>query len=98
KKKDNIDELVEKIRREHLNVRQVEHLIQEINEGKRKPKKKAVTKDPYIREEETKLTERFSSNVSIKKQKNKGKIEIEFYDDKDLIAYWNFWENNLDIG
>ncbi|HLR53554.1 MAG TPA: ParB/RepB/Spo0J family partition protein [Pseudogracilibacillus sp.] len=84
KKKDNIDELVEKIRREHLNVRQVEHLIQEINEGKRKPKKKAVTKDPYIREEETKLTERFSSNVSIKKQKNKGKIEIEFYDDKDL--------------
>src|SRR5699024_7604159 len=84
KKKDNIDEVVEKIRREHLNVRQVEHLIQEINEGKRKPKKKAVTKDPYIREEETKLTERFSSNVSIKKQKNKGKIEIEFYDDKDL--------------
>lgn len=84
KKKENIDELVEKIRREHLNVRQVEHLIQQINEGKQKPKKKTVTKDPYIQEEETKLTERFSSNVSIKKQKNKGKIEIEFYNDKDL--------------
>lgn len=84
KKKDNIDGLVEKIRREHLNVRQVEHLIQNINEGKRKPKKKEETKDPYIQEEETKLTERFSSNVSIKKQKNKGKIEIEFYNDTDL--------------
>src|SRR5699024_6411476 len=100
KKKDIIDELVEKIRREHLNVRQVEHLIQEINEGKRKPKKKAVTKDPYIREEEKKLTERCSRNVwikkqktkgkieknyvSIKEQKNKGQIEFEFYDYKDL--------------
>jgi len=84
KKKDNMDELIEKVRREHLNVRQVEQLIQQINEGKRKPKKKEKTKDPYIQEEESKLTERFSSNVSIKKQKNKGKIEIEFYNDTDL--------------
>ncbi|HLQ96463.1 MAG TPA: ParB/RepB/Spo0J family partition protein [Pseudogracilibacillus sp.] len=84
KKKENMDELIEKVRREHLNVRQVEQLIQQINEGKRKPKKKEKTKDPYIQEEESKLTERFSSNVSIKKQKNKGKIEIEFYNDTDL--------------
>lgn len=84
KKKENMDELIEKVRREHLNVRQVEQLIQQINEGKRKPKKKEKTKDPYIQEEESKLTERFSSNVSIKRQKNKGKIEIEFYNDTDL--------------
>src|SRR5699024_2770900 len=84
KKKENMEELIEKVRREHLNVRQVEQLIQQINEGKRKPKKKEKTKDPYIQEEESKLTERFSSNVSIKKQKNKGKIEIEFYNDTDL--------------
>lgn len=45
------------------------------------PEKK---KDIFIEEKQSELRDRFGTNVQIKKQKNKGKIEIEFFSEDDL--------------
>ncbi|WP_163969280.1 ParB/RepB/Spo0J family partition protein [Oceanobacillus halotolerans] len=74
---------VDKIRKEKLNVRQVEKLIVELN---KKPEKKKAKpkKDIFIQERESLLRERLGTSVSIQRGKKKGKIEIEFYTNDDL--------------
>ncbi len=85
RKKDKLPVLVEKILKEGLNVRQLEQLIQQMNEiVPRETKKDKETKDVFIRERETSLRERFGTTVNIKQSKNKGKIEIEFFSKDDL--------------
>jgi ParB family transcriptional regulator, chromosome partitioning protein len=85
RKKDKQPVLVEKILKEGLNVRQLEQLIQQMNEiVPRETKKDKETKDVFIRERETSLRERFGTTVNIKQSKNKGKIEIEFFSKDDL--------------
>jgi ParB family transcriptional regulator, chromosome partitioning protein len=85
RKKDKLPVLVEKILKEGLNVRQLEQLIQHMNEiVPRETKKDKETKDVFIRERETSLRERFGTTVNIKQSKNKGKIEIEFFSKDDL--------------
>lgn len=80
-----IDDLVNKIVNEQLNVRQVERLIQEMNQTKKRPRKKRQQKkDIFILEKESVLRDRFGTGVNIQRGKRKGKIEIEFYNDKDL--------------
>jgi ParB family transcriptional regulator, chromosome partitioning protein len=83
KDKDKIIPLVNKIRNEKLNVRQVEKLIILLNE---KPVKKKVKpkKDIFLQERESVLREKLGTAVSIQRGKRKGKIEIEFYTDDDL--------------
>jgi ParB family transcriptional regulator, chromosome partitioning protein len=77
--------LVDKIINESLNVRQLEKLIQQLNENvSRETKKPEVKKDVFIQEREHSLRERFGTNVHIKQSKNKGKIEIEFFSNEDL--------------
>ncbi|ENH95975.1 stage 0 sporulation protein J [Gracilibacillus halophilus YIM-C55.5] len=83
KDEDKMIPVVEKIRKEQLNVRQVEQLIQEINQKKKKSKKKEK-KDIFITEKENQLKDHFGTNVKINKGKKKGKIEIEFFSDEDL--------------
>ncbi|GAA0290956.1 ParB family chromosome partitioning protein [Gracilibacillus halotolerans] len=73
-----------RIVKEKLNVRQVEALIQQLNENTPKQKQKKVEKDIFITEKENHLTEFFGTNVSINRGKKKGKIEIEFFSDDDL--------------
>lgn len=85
RKKDNITPVVEKTIKEGLNVRQLEQLIQQLNEYvPRETKKVKKDKDIFIKERENHLREQFGTNVHIKQSKNKGKIEIEFMSKDDL--------------
>ncbi|ANU09370.1 stage 0 sporulation protein J [Planococcus antarcticus DSM 14505] len=78
-----IPETAEKVVKENLNVRQLENLVQRLNEDvpRETIEKK---KDIFIEEKQSELRDRFGTNVQIKKNKNKGKIEIEFFSEDDL--------------
>lgn len=83
KEKTKLLPLANKIRKEKLNVRQVEKLVTELNESK-KVKKTAPKKDIFLQEREAVLQERLGTAVNIKRGKQKGKIEIEFHSNEDL--------------
>ncbi|WP_156289930.1 ParB/RepB/Spo0J family partition protein [Oceanobacillus salinisoli] len=83
KDKERLIPLVNKIRNEKLNVRQVENLITTLNEKPVKKKEKPK-KDVFLTERESVLRDRLGTAVSIQRGKRKGKIEIEFYTDDDL--------------
>ncbi len=83
--------LADKIRKEKLNVRQVEKLIIEMNE-KQVKKQKKPKKDIFIQERETVLRDALGTAVHIHKGKKKGKIEIEFYNDDDLNRILEYLE------
>ncbi|MFC2948757.1 ParB/RepB/Spo0J family partition protein [Virgibacillus sediminis] len=83
KDKNQMTPLVNKILQEKLNVRQVEKLINQLNEHP-SPKKEKAKKDIFIQERESLLRERLGTSVNIRKGKRKGKIEIEFHSDDDL--------------
>jgi ParB family chromosome partitioning protein len=86
RKKDSIPAVVDKIIRDGLNVRQLEQLIQQLNEHVSRETKKPQRpeKDVFIKAQETSLMEKFGTSVQIKQTKNKGKIEIEFFSKDDL--------------
>lgn len=85
KRKEQMKLMAEKTIKEGLNVRQLEKLIQNINENvPRETKKAPPKKDVFIREQEHRLREKFGTTVTIKHSKNKGKIEIEFLSPEDL--------------
>lgn len=67
-------------------VRELEEAIQKLDtkqpEDKTKPKQKK--RDPYIDHLEESLRERFKTTVKIKQQKDKGKIELQYYSKQDL--------------
>lgn len=94
KNKDHMLPLVEKIRKENLNVRQLEQMVQKLNENvPRETKKKEKQKDIFIKQQESRLRDRFGTPVAIKQNKNKGKIEIEFYSTEDLNRILELLEN-----
>ncbi|MDG5789413.1 ParB/RepB/Spo0J family partition protein [Evansella sp. AB-P1] len=84
KNKEQFNAIIEKVIKEKLSVRQLEELIQQVN--KNVPRETIPKKNvsPFIREREASLKEYFGTNVQIRKGKNKGKIEIEFFSDDDL--------------
>ncbi|GEM05173.1 stage 0 sporulation protein J [Halolactibacillus miurensis] len=84
KDKDTLDKVIKKITSEKLNVRQVEQLIQSLNEVKETKKKIKPKKDIFVAEQERLLRQRFGTSVKINQGKKKGKIEIEYYNNKDL--------------
>ncbi|MDM5300048.1 ParB/RepB/Spo0J family partition protein [Bacillus pumilus] len=85
KNKKKLAPLVKKIVDEGLNVRQVEKLVQQLNENvPRETNKKEAPKDRMLKERESFLQNYFGTSVTIKKQKKKGKIEIEFLSNEDL--------------
>ncbi|MFD1780587.1 ParB/RepB/Spo0J family partition protein [Fredinandcohnia salidurans] len=86
KKKEKLNAVVEKVMAEELNVRQLEALISQINQNvpRETPKPPKKEKDIFIKEQESFLRERFGTSVSIKQNKKKGKIEIEFFSSDDL--------------
>ncbi|AVM26070.1 ParB/RepB/Spo0J family partition protein [Bacillus pumilus] len=85
KNKKKLAPLVKKIVDEGLNVRQVEKLVQQLNENvPRETKKQEAPKDRILKERESFLQNYFGTSVTIKKQKKKGKIEIEFLSNEDL--------------
>jgi ParB family transcriptional regulator, chromosome partitioning protein len=84
RQKDKLQAVAEKTVKEGLNVRQLELLIQQLNQAVPRETKKKPDKDIFIRDQETILRERFGTTVTIKQSKNKGKIEIEFFSKDDL--------------
>jgi len=99
KNKEKLPLLVEKTVKDGLNVRQLEYLIQQLNEdvSRETTKETKDTKNVFIKEQETFLRERFGTTVNIKQSKNKGKIEIEFFSEDDLERILHLLESNQDI-
>lgn len=84
KNKKTIPLIMQKTLKENLNVRQLEALVQRLNENVPRETKQEENKDIFTKEKESELREIFGTSVSITKNKNKGKIEIEFYSEDDL--------------
>ena len=84
KQKGQLKTLAERTIAEGLNVRQLEKLVQQLNENVPRETKRPEKKNVFIKEHENLLKERFGTNVMIKQMKNKGKIEIEFVNEEDL--------------
>lgn len=77
--------LANKIFDDKLSVRETEKLIKDIKNPK-KPKKKKETENPFIYKDiEEKMKEVMGTKVNISSKGNgKGRIEIEYYSDKEL--------------
>ena len=86
KKKKNIPLILEKTKKEQLNVRQLESLVQRLNENVPRETLSKEKKDVFTLEKESQLRERFGTAVNIvpSKDQKKGKIEIDFYSKEDL--------------
>ncbi|MBM7541354.1 ParB/RepB/Spo0J family partition protein [Amphibacillus cookii] len=84
KDKDKLNAIIKKVTTEKLNVRQVELLIQQLNDKKPQEKAAKTKKDIFIAERETHLRDFLGTNVKIHKGKKKGKIEIDFFNNEDL--------------
>jgi len=84
KRKKLIPSIAERVMKDNLNVRQLEALVQRLNEDVSRETSNTPTKDIFIKEKESQLRDYFGTTVSIKKTKNKGKIEIEFFSEDDL--------------
>ncbi|MGO4928245.1 ParB/RepB/Spo0J family partition protein [Fundicoccus sp. Sow4_D5] len=90
KDKSQMIPVAEKVVREHLTVRQLEELVQQYNQQmpiqpKKNEKTDKVAKAPHIVEIEHQMQERFGTGASINQKGDKGKIEIEFLSQSDLI-------------
>ncbi|MFB1051716.1 ParB/RepB/Spo0J family partition protein [Paraliobacillus sp. JSM ZJ581] len=85
KDKNKLQPIVNKIKKENLNVRQLEQLITQLNDKVPQQKKKTKEKkDVFLTERENLLRSHLGTGVKIHKGKKKGKIEIEFFSDDDL--------------
>jgi ParB family transcriptional regulator, chromosome partitioning protein len=77
-------EVAQKVIDEDLNVRQTEKLIKNYGNDKNK-KVNNKTSNPYYKDIADKLEGYFNTKVTLnEKNKNKGKIEIEYYSEDDL--------------
>lgn len=84
RKKEQMIPTAERVLKEGLNVRQLEKLVQNLNENVPRETKPIEKKNLFIEEQESTLRDYFGTNVTIKKTKDKGKIEIEFFSNDDL--------------
>ncbi|MGX7201515.1 chromosome partitioning protein ParB [Enterococcus plantarum] len=101
KDKDLILTLAKRVVEENLTVRQLEQIVNDLNEnqGKKTSKKeKKSTKDKpyYIRESEDRLMDKFGTTVSIQEKEGKGKIEIEYLSQSDLARILDILEIHFD--
>ncbi|MFD0050638.1 ParB/RepB/Spo0J family partition protein [Actinomycetes bacterium NPDC127524] len=86
KNKDLLPSVAEKIFKDSMNVRQLETYIQGLNQpvSRETVQPAKPKKNVFIKERESSLRERFGTTVTIKQNKKKGKIEIEFFSQEDL--------------
>jgi len=77
--------LAEKVKKEKASVRQLEEWVQKVNQVvPKKEKTKSKVADPHIKRYEDLLQQVFSTPVRIKHGRKKGKIEIEYYSEREL--------------
>ncbi|MCP4367361.1 MAG: ParB/RepB/Spo0J family partition protein [Deltaproteobacteria bacterium] len=68
-----------------LSVRETENLIKKLKAGKKKPKEsQPSSEDIYFSDLSDNLSSYFGTKVQIKRSGQKGKVEIEFYNNDDL--------------
>lgn len=86
KEKKQITKLAKRVVRDHLTVRQLEQLVNKMNQPKEVAEQPAKNekKPYYIRESEERLMDKFGTSVSINEKNQKGKIEIEYLSTDDL--------------
>ncbi|ECH7280345.1 ParB/RepB/Spo0J family partition protein [Listeria monocytogenes] len=84
KLKKNIVPTAKKSVAQGLTVRQLEDVINNLNENVSRETIKPARVPIFIRESESQLRDKFGTAVSIKRRDKKGKIEIEFLSDDDL--------------
>lgn len=76
--------LADKVKKEKASVRQLEEWIQKLNQVTPKKEKPIPKSPPAIKRYEDLLQQVFSTPVRIKHGRRKGKIEIEYYSDREL--------------
>lgn len=79
--------VADKIRKEGLNVRQVEQLITRLNENNQKPKKRPEKKDIFIASKETELRDLSVRLLPFNKVKEKAKSKLSISVKKILREY-----------
>lgn len=79
-------EVTQKIIDDNLSVRETEKIIKQIlnNKNNNEEQETKKTLNPYYKDLKDKLQDYFGTKVSINSNKNKGKIEIEYYSEEDL--------------
>ncbi|MBC1742151.1 ParB/RepB/Spo0J family partition protein [Listeria welshimeri] len=84
KLKKNIIPTAKKAVAQGLTVRQLEDVVNNLNDNVSRETIKPARVPIFIRESESQLRDKFGTAVSIKRRDKKGKIEIEFLSDDDL--------------
>ena len=85
KDKQKLSTLLEKVLQEKLSVREVEALVNQLNEHvPRETKRKKVHLSPFLKARQDALRTRLGTSVAIKPGKRKGKIEIDYFSEEDL--------------
>ncbi|MBC1668952.1 ParB/RepB/Spo0J family partition protein [Listeria welshimeri] len=84
KLKKNIIPTAKKAVVQGLTVRQLEDVVNNLNDNVSRETIKPARVPIFIRESESQLRDKFGTAVSIKRRDKKGKIEIEFLSDDDL--------------
>jgi ParB family chromosome partitioning protein len=77
-------------------VRELEEAIQKLDASKQPEEKtplKPKKRDPYIDHLEETLRDRFKTTVKIKQQKDKGRIELQYYSKQDLERLLELLQN-----
>ena len=78
-------QLFERILKEGLSVRQAEEAAKDLNEIRFKPEKKVrSTENPFYREMENKLRDRFQTKIKISGSEKGGKIEFSYHNSEEL--------------
>ncbi|WP_086314712.1 ParB family chromosome partitioning protein [Enterococcus sp. 7F3_DIV0205] len=101
KDKDLILTLAKRVVEENLTVRQLEQIVNDLNENQgkkasKKEKKPIKDKPYYIRESEDRLMDKFGTTVAIQEKEGKGKIEIEYLSQSDLARILDILEIHFD--
>lgn len=87
-----------RIKRDGLNVRDVESLVKKVEPTKHKfPEKKKQLKTLFIKDLEERLMHIMGSRVRIRGNEKKGNIEIEFYSKEDLNRLLEIFESIEDL-
>ena len=78
--------LANKAVKDHLTVRQLEKMVSELKKQAKSPDKPKTVKrkSPFVREYESKLMDKFGTDVIINEKGTKGKIQIEYTSQSDL--------------
>lgn len=99
KNKDQILKLANRCVKENLTVRQLEQIVNNMNDVKEEKKKtpRIVKEKPYyLREGEERLMDKFGTNVEIQEKDGKGKIEIEYLSQNDLTRILDILDIQFD--